>query len=640
MDLRPNLLCTGDPRAMRSGDEPTPRPRRGQPATFSRFVLPLPYRLTRAPAPSHTETKCFFAEANSEDWLHSAARGEFRPEPTNFAAVLEASLDQERRDYFTRETAEVLFHRARWFVLRGLEAPVFRLRVRRDDDEARVTVHLRAPALILFERPRTPEDSGPIGTLPHAMLILEARWEPGRGDAAPRLDDLLVFNELFRYFQRPFERHARLPDKDGNPDHNYLRELADLPADWRDPNTKLGSGGAKDGDKDDKDPRLACYLNRWMWMLDCPVRLPSTRRLAAPDSPEWEWWSLFPQDWRANARQWALSKYAANAGADADGEEKSPAHGWLLYADHRAYVWSCAVLQEAAPLLERVKTLGRDVAGSVGTDLGHWLRLVNMDPPGPSPDTCTAFEARFADERTYRRWAHCGALQGFNYHGGAMLTGPRDEPPTWRHFGAMYFDQALLLLYLRVTLFRFSYDLSRLSAAARRQHDDDEALRHLAERFERLRMDFALFTNLYQFPLLSNQQQGIELYSLCRDRMDVKALFEEVKNEVEATHEFLALRAQDEMTQIGGQLTVVATVGMIASLVLAGLGVSEFAFDPFDLRRVDRLGVARVAGFLLLFSLLLLAGALRFSSPLLRRFKALARRGHKPPGRRPHDKSP
>lgn len=549
-------------------EEPTRRSRRGQPATFSRFVLPLPYRLTRR-AGEAAGRGHYFAEAGANDWLHSATRGRPNPAPDDPAAGLEATLDQERRDYFTRETGGVLYHRARWFVLRGLDDTVFHLPVRREDETARVTVHLRPPALILFECPSTPKDSGRMGALPHAMLVLEAWWEPGKGDAAPRLEDLLVFNELFRYFQRPFERHARLPAEDGNRDHNYRRELEDLPVDWRTPDQKLGQAGAAG-----EDPRLACYLRRWDWLLECPIQLPAAVA-GATGAPQSEWWSLVPPEWMANARKWALGEPLENAPPGAEGTDQNQAHGWLLYADNRAYVWTCAVLQPDAPLLKRVERLGEDLARPVDTQLGHWLRLVNVDPLAPKPENCTAFEARFADERTYRRWAHFGALQGFNYHGGAMLTGPCDEPPTWRHFGAMYFDQALLLFYLRVTLFGFSYELSRLSSSARRREDDQEARAELKRRFERVRLDFALFTNLYQFPLLSNQQQGIEIYTLCREKMDVQALFEEVKSEVEATHEFLSLHVQDEMAELGGRLTLVATVGLLLALVLSAPGVGD-----------------------------------------------------------------
>jgi hypothetical protein len=411
--------------------------------------------------------------------------------------------------------------------------------------------------------------------------------ETKKGVRAPCLDDVLVLNELFRYFQRPYERHSRPPEKHGNRDHNYGRALAELPVDWCEGETSVAEAlkGVNTG--------YEGYLRRWEWMLECPV--------------EWagELWRFVPEKWIEATRCWVgyeprsdgaagVTALGSSRGEQASEDpDASPPHGWLLYADNRAYVWTCVVTKHEG-LLQRVKGL-KAPEKPMGRDLGYWLRLVNMDPLAPEVVTCTSYEAEWADKRTYRRWAHYGALQGFNYHGGAMLTGPCDEPPTWRHFGAMYFDQALLLLYLRVTLFRFSHDLYRLSALARKCHDNERALEELASDFAALRLDFALFTNLYQFPLLSNQQQGIELYSACREQMDVQDLFEQVKSEVEATHEFLELRAerkmaemqmkmsgaQTDLAEMSGRLTVVATVGLVAALVLAAFGVSDFASKPF-----------------------------------------------------------
>lgn len=401
--VSPNFLMTGDPRRMHKEAAPFDKQnqRRGEPATFSRFVLPLPYRLTRldpqpTAAPAH-----YFEEAWTTDWLHSAiCEPRTHPGPEDFGALFEASLDRERRDYFTRETSDVMFRRARWLVLRGLGQPPFRLPVQRDGRSVEVTVRLRPPALVLFECPKTPQNCGDVGLLPHAMLVVEAWWEQGTGDTAPRLEDLLVFNELFRYFQRPFERHARLPDDDGNPFHNYRRELADLPVDWRETKVKLGAVIAGE------DLRLSCYLRRWEWMLECPIMLPTPSAADAGPQADRQWWSLVPPTWVEAARRWvggpadASLKSTRDYGAPdtaSPSRSPSPTHGWLLYADNRAYVWTCAVLQGDSELLPRVRDLGGDMERPVGVDLGHWLRLVNMDPLGPNPETCSAFEARFAN---------------------------------------------------------------------------------------------------------------------------------------------------------------------------------------------------------------------------------------------------
>jgi hypothetical protein len=87
---------------------------------------------------------------------------------------------------------------------------------------------------------------------------------------------------------------------------------------------------------------------------------------------------------------------------------------------------------------------------------------------------------------------------------------------------------------------------------------------------------------MYQFPLLSNQQQALELYQMLRENLGVLPLFGEVKEEVETTDEFLTAWLQNQ-TQIGQikmakeegkiakatlRLTVVATVGLIITFAL------------------------------------------------------------------------
>jgi Mg2+ and Co2+ transporter CorA len=92
--------------------------------------------------------------------------------------------------------------------------------------------------------------------------------------------------------------------------------------------------------------------------------------------------------------------------------------------------------------------------------------------------------------------------------------------------------------------------------------------------FETLRADFALFTNLYEFPLLSNQQQGIELYDIARRYMDVEGLFREIQEEIRSSHEYLEIRAAQDQTAWSTQLTVVATVGLAFGLASSLLGMN------------------------------------------------------------------
>ncbi len=586
------LLADGDSKtfdpAVKPGDPMS------EPATFTRFVLPFPYR---AHEPGREKTGgLYFEETEAGDWLHS-------PLVATGAGV--APRDRERRDYFTRETTKVLYARAKWFLLRGKADETDSGGKRHVVDFTRrdglvgftfhsptarsLEVQMRAPALVLFEWPehqfQEPPDhsaSEPENDpLRVGFIVLELYFGSTQGaDTAPTLDDLLALNELFRYWQRPYEKHS-LPAGD------YCHALEQAPVDLRHPGQTVSTQAKSNAE-------LNAYLRRWDWYLKCPLVMDDGRRFELVESEEVK-----------AVQAWVCGKQAAPTKAP---EQPTEPYGWMEYADHRAFVWTCAVLDtklperkagepEARPRRGPGQRQARLLQGLISflgirrldywpECSGHWIRLLNVDLPKMEKRVangkswcCTAFEREWVDKRTYKRWAHCGALYGFNYHAGAMLTAYCDVPPTWRHFRDMYFDQTLLMLYLRTVLFRFSLQLSRVSELGRatvRRRDTRPAISdEFLKEFAWLRHDFAMFTNLYQFPLLSNQQQGIEMYAMCRKAMDVDDLFKEVQAEIESTHEFLNVETATHIGETTLILSVVATAGLAVSLLLAYFGADK-----------------------------------------------------------------
>lgn len=527
MESNPNILA---------GRPELPNPAAG---SFTRFVLPFAYHPEEDDKTS--DPTRFFVEARSEDWLHGLT-GDLESE--------DDPSDLQRRDYLTRETALVLHRRARWFALRE---PV--LETGRSPERlgtltlprylgGRVTAIVRPPGLVLFEWPEEP-GSGRISPLQTGFLVFEVYFQ---AKSCPKLSHLLALNELFRYWKRPFRTHSEYPaakakGQDGPPAYkNYREVLGDL----------LFAPKA-DRLRTAQEEALRLYLDRWSDWLHLPVESSGKR------------WRLVSDDALKRADTHALG----TAGSDP---------GWAFYADNRAYVWTCAVVGEEAG----AKLFTQDIAkwqemDQVPKASGAWVKLLNADPPSEDPsrqNDCTSFEARWADERTYRRWADCSALYGFCYHAAAMLTAPSPPKlPTRRHFRELYFDQALLVFYIRCTLFRFSEELALLSARVP-GNADPTGLSDFEEHFETLRLRFTVFTNLYQFPLISNQQQAVEMYVLLRKSMDVQELYAEIKSEIENTHEFLAGLNERKIGRVGMRLTYIATIGL-----LWGLFISYFQAD-------------------------------------------------------------
>jgi hypothetical protein len=493
-----------------------------EPASFTRFVLPFGYQLEAGGA------------RKGPAWQ-----------------VETAAVSPARQRYFTTETSRVLFRRARRFVLQDLDAEHRSFAVPRRDGRGEYRVAIATPRLVLFEWRKAQPGAGPDrdDVLATGFLLLDLFF-PDVGKA-PDLDELLELNEVFRHCVPPFEDHVRDgPEAGGR--RGLATVLGDLPVDL------CEAAGPRVRDRRDGEPLQALYFERWAALLDRPVEHGGER------------WRLFPGTWAQRARSWYHQPLP----------ETDDGTGWVVYADSRAFVWTCALLGDGVDTLRRML----EEPAAHAADLGHWVKLLNVDAPGSEPASATGFERCWARERTYERWQEQGTAYGFSYHSGALLGPPLTEPAIWRHFSDLYFDQTLLLLYLRVSSFRFSRRLSEVTECARGsggpeqwQHD-----------FRALRRDFAFFTNLYQFPLLSNQQQGVELYALARRHLDVGALFEEIRSEVESTHAFIEMVVAHDHSRTATRLTVVATAGLLLSVVVGFFGMNILAPD-----RASGLGIRR-----------------------------------------------
>ncbi len=472
-----------------------------EPASYTRFVLPFSYSPIQ------------YAPQGGSPLIYKLS------EPVSIW----------RQNYLTVETSTVLFHRAQWFDLKGINSFDFQI----SRNGRKLTVRMSAPRLVLFEWPSDPgaqREDDQRDLLCIGFLVIETSFP--KKEESIVLDDLLELNEKFRYWYRPYEGHEEY----------YQPFLAKCPLHMREPNRLVGDGNPQE-----------IYFERWASLLEIPV-----------EDKDGNIWELFPDSWKQEARDWVSGI-------------RSPWNsGWIAYADNRTFVWTCAIVEGGGNKLQEV--FSTPCSSSLkACSFGHWIKLLNVDAPGSHPvDTHrnTQFEQTWANQRTYHRWEESGTFYGFNYHCGAMLGPPWKKLPLWEHFRTIYFDQTLLLLYLRVGSFRFSQRLGRISANARNTKERTEAKEEWQRKFQNLRWSFALFTNLYEFPLLSNQQQGIEMYEIARKHMDVEEFFREIQQEIGSSHDYLAIQAGQEQTEITTLLTVVATIGLAVGLTIGFWGMN------------------------------------------------------------------
>jgi hypothetical protein len=474
------------------------------PASYTRFILPFAYEIQgKADAKARLKWEADLADNLPE--IHW------------------------RKQYFTSEVADVLFKKAKWYVLKEDGEDFHKSFVIKRPDKELIDIEMNPPQLVLFQKDSKSK------FLNTGFLILEIYFPKNKEVS---FDDLLFVNENLRYKEQIFEGHRE-----------KICNLFSTPGEVE----KLFT--------QNEPSKINHYFDLWHYLLQKPI-----------------------------TGEGDLVKIE---GSIQHLRPKKDRAEWDIYADARTFVWTCAVTNKGAEALQN-EFCPTSSEKWEAHNYGHWIKLLNVDSPSMDQKftheqnqelthkQIRQFERDWAKERTYHRWEEKvvfpNCYYGFSYHSGAALISDCPEPPLWKHWGAMYFDMALLLFYLRVTLFRFSSELTEISSKASCKENKDSQIELWRIEFNDLRWEFTLFTNLYQYPLISNQQQGLEMYELARKSLDINELFQEIQDEIHNGHEFIHKEVQNTQSETALSLNRIATIGLALSIVLVFLGL-DFGKD-------------------------------------------------------------
>ena len=412
------------------------------PASFSRFILPFMYKLTR-----------------SDNKFLSTENGEYKPlSPDEYL--------KERRLYFTHETGRALFSRAKWYQYVGSSFPfewspnslygwdfykeefpshatqdIARLCSKVADKLGKLLPPPERQLEFLNEQIRTREFhkvfEAPLalsGLYDEIAFPPRKQWEAETREYKTKVRQLnrslieYAFPEVTPKSAPQFLRMAPpklvLFEQDSQPDTNLqtgflivdisfvkktggrlprLEDQMELNGHfkyWRRPYENHGANSGYHyylssfpvaigdsrpiGKFAPQDPNI--YFSRWESLLRIPVVVDGVRC------------SLFSSD-ESNEMERGARDYAVDT-LDKNIDTNSPCVGWAVYADNRTFVWTCALTSDNAGS----KALAKAYAPCLlkPRNFGHWIKLLNVDMPRETPaDTHTSseFERAWAEER-------------------------------------------------------------------------------------------------------------------------------------------------------------------------------------------------------------------------------------------------
>ena len=224
---------------------------------------------------------------------------------------------------------------------------------------------------------------------------------------------------------------------------------------------------------------------------------------------------------------------------------------------------------------------------------GDWVRLAALDDPGasntyPYSPEFFANAANPLDGFCYDRfWHSTGRLPGQDKFqstrwlcSGYSFVAVGDAGSNFfkgEHAGALchfrhhYFALSLIAFFYRASLLRFKHKLAEISDEMHEEGDQAILEYRFREKADLLSKEFMRFRTLYWFSEVSNQVQGIELFSLQRNHLNLETLFDEVVSDIESAAGLLRQWDAQRQSDNSMALAWVGALFAIAAPVVAAL---------------------------------------------------------------------
>jgi hypothetical protein len=203
-----------------------------------------------------------------------------------------------------------------------------------------------------------------------------------------------------------------------------------------------------------------------------------------------------------------------------------------------------------------------------------WYRFVYIDGSLKTVQNA-AMQAQLIEKATNARWNEFGSFYGVTDYSFVMLTAELshlrrkgiDAAFLVNHLQTIYYKMSELTLVQRATVQKFSdeaADISQLEIQGKQ----------LPDKVAELHRRYIRFVNRIYFREVTAQVQGIELYDKLHEQCRLREQVESLKQEIDELHTYVDQAQEMKRNNRLEQLTLLGTILLPPSLILAVFGVN------------------------------------------------------------------
>lgn len=189
-----------------------------------------------------------------------------------------------------------------------------------------------------------------------------------------------------------------------------------------------------------------------------------------------------------------------------------------------------------------------------------WYKYLFVDTGWP---TCKNDEMMrdLLRSHTYLRWQKWNSLYGVSRYSFVYLTNSGVPSYLVDYFMTTYARMMEIALVQRASVLCFSNEVTTLTKRG------DWTLEKLSEHVDSLNEEYIRFINRMYFNELTSQDQGVELYGMIRQNLDIDSYVEELKDEIEKLHDTISFKVERSRNEKAETLNFMAAILLPVSIV-------------------------------------------------------------------------
>jgi Mg2+ and Co2+ transporter CorA len=226
-----------------------------------------------------------------------------------------------------------------------------------------------------------------------------------------------------------------------------------------------------------------------------------------------------------------------------------------------------------------------------------WYKYIYVDVGNP---TCRNDKMRLEllKKQTYSRWQKDGMLYGVSRYSFVFLTKEDWFQNTILsvYMRTVYSRMVELILIQRASILRFSDEISHVGQLSKVKNIDKK----LIDRINSIYKEYIRFTNQIYFREVTTQDQGIELYNLMSETLNLQKYVEGLDKEIQELYQYVTLVDDKIRNKNAEILNKIAAVFLPAALIAGLFGMNSW----FDLKDAALQSIIVVCSTIVMFGII------------------------------------